>query len=266
MRLRQFCTGNCMEPSRDLDRLGKALMSGEQDPVFMDHSERMMRLGLSDGVVEAIAKEYESLRWGPTQVPIFNLLGLFMQIVPERREKYLSLARFLIESKVSVNGADLSGTTALSHSFSTKPGFDFEYAQILYDAGGDVNNRNRFGATVAHEIVAVYDHQDKQVVSKAMKSLEWFLSRGGNMDIADGDGYSARNMCKLVASGISAFTRVIEEEEKLRQDKKDPCALCGRDDGKRLTCSRCKKAHYCSPNVRACQKLDWPRHKKVCKA
>lgn len=41
------------------------------------------------------------------------------------------------------------------------------------------------------------------------------------------------------------------------------CTSCGRDTrgGKLLRCSGCKKAEYCD---RACQKADWPVHKKIC--
>jgi hypothetical protein len=82
------------------------------------------------------------------------------------------------------------GTTALSHCFSTKPTFDFEYAQILFDAGGNINNRNRYGVIVAHEIMLVYDpsYQIIRVVKKATISLKWFLTYRGSIDIADGDG------------------------------------------------------------------------------
>ena len=40
-----------------------------------------------------------------------------------------------------------------------------------------------------------------------------------------------------------------------------PCDMCGMTV-KLLACSRCKFAHYCSPD---CQKAAWPTHKKVCK-
>ena len=63
------------------------------------------------------------------------------------------IAEFYTKASVPVNGKDMSGTTALSpcFKFSTKPTFDFEYAQILFDAGGDINDRNRYGSIVAHE-------------------------------------------------------------------------------------------------------------------
>ncbi|KAF9542163.1 hypothetical protein CPC08DRAFT_589264, partial [Agrocybe pediades] len=225
-RWRLFCTSNCMEPQRDLDSFGLALMSGEKDAVSMDYTSRMMKRGLNDETVEAIAKEYEALRWGPTEVPIFNLLLLFTQIIPAKRTKYLELARLFIESKVSVNGTDLSGTTALCHSFSTKPCLDLQFAQMMYDAGGDVNKRNRYGATVAHEIVMVCDTSDANVVRKSTKALEWFLSHGGNVDIADSDGVSPRKIIFETLRGrVPTLKRAVEEEDSRRKAKQLCCSL-----------------------------------------
>ena len=39
------------------------------------------------------------------------------------------------------------------------------------------------------------------------------------------------------------------------------CNVCGKADNVKA-CSRCKVASYCSLN---CQKLDWPKHRKMCK-
>ena len=259
-----------MEPGRDLDQLGRLLCIGNVDAVKLDYEIRFRGKRMSmgdDEAIRAVAQEYAAMRWGPTEVPIYNLLGLFLQILPDQRATYLDLARFFIEKKVPVDGKDLSGTTALSHTFSTKPAFDLEYAKILYDAGGDVNHRNRYGGIVAHEIVQIYLPNDKEIVRKATQALEWFLSHGGNLDIADGDGMTPRFMCERLATRIPALKRLADKEDEKRRQKGDlRCALCGRVEGELLKCSRCKKANYCNPAVRACQKLDWPHHKKTCKA
>ncbi|KAG6901960.1 hypothetical protein C0995_006189 [Termitomyces sp. Mi166 len=153
-RLRTYFSSICMEPRRDLDDFGQNIASGHLILIQMNFRLRVGDQLKKSGFPEseeannvawaAASKELYDLRWGPTKTPIYNLLGLFMQIIPSKRSVYLEIARYLIDTaKVPVDGVDLSGTTALSHCFSTKPGFDLEYAQILYEAGGDVNNRNR---------------------------------------------------------------------------------------------------------------------------
>ncbi len=39
------------------------------------------------------------------------------------------------------------------------------------------------------------------------------------------------------------------------------CDTCGKDEGKRLACGRCRIAQYCSPD---CQKKAWPSHRHIC--
>lgn len=275
-RLRTYCTTECMEPSRDLDAYGQILAAGNLSMVQIDFLTRATKYlepnDASDDTTRtpaahtAAAKELFDLRWGPTKVPIYNLLGLFSIIKPSQRKSYLEIARFLINvAKVPVNGADLSGTTALSHSFSTKPGLDFEYAQMLYDAGGDVNNRNRYGGTVGQEIVQVYMRYDAEIVKTAQNAFQWFLDHGGNVDVADTDGCTVRSI--IDTTKIKGLHQALEKESRRRAARGNSCCtLCGREDIKLLTCGRCKKATYCQPPGRKCQNIDWPRHKKECKA
>lgn len=56
--------------------------------------------------------------------------------------------------------------------------------------------------------------------------------------------------------GVSAT-----EAAKMTQELM-PCRICGTAE-KAFKCSRCKVAFYCGPEH---QKLDWPVHKKACKA
>jgi hypothetical protein len=85
-------------------------------------------------------------------VPIYRD-SLLCQVFPRQRVQLLSVTRWLSTvAKVPVDGTDVSGTTALAHSISTHPAFDPEFAQFLYDAGEDLNMRNRYGATPAHDM------------------------------------------------------------------------------------------------------------------
>jgi hypothetical protein len=165
-RLRTFFTSNCMEPGRDLDKYGVFLATGDLAEVKADFANRVARYtalasessapaGTSTGTPAvplspeaAAVQELYTLTWGPTLVRVYGLLGLLRIIYPARATRHLAVARFLIdEAHVPVDGGDLSGTHALSHAISTKPALDFEYAQLLYDAGGEINNRNRYGGT-----------------------------------------------------------------------------------------------------------------------
>lgn len=270
-----------MEPERDLDSYGKLLMSGDVARVKSDYQKRLDTCSklLQNGTssLEAlplpqqrVANDIYAMRWGPTEVPVYNLLNLFTIIIPHKRRDYLNIARFLIDvAKVPVDAPDLSGTRALSHSFSTKPSFDLEYAQILYDAGGDVNSRDRYGGTVAFPLAQIYEMHNYQVIERSRQGLVWFLNHGGNIDIEDGDGMTMRKMCKKLSRfpATKPIMDAIAAEDRRREHICEQfCALCARtaDESTLAKCSRCKKVSYCS-RLRQCQRLDWPRHKKICK-
>ncbi|KAF8224433.1 hypothetical protein L208DRAFT_1425802 [Tricholoma matsutake] len=134
-------TSECMIPSHILDNYGKLLTHGD---------------------LAAAAQQIYSLSWGPTQTLIYNLLALFTMLHPPLWTAYINIAK-----------QDLSGTTALSHCFSMKCGLDFEYVQLLYDGGADMNQRNCYWSTVAQEIVQVYAPNDKTIAANTMKASEW---------------------------------------------------------------------------------------------
>ena len=214
------------------------------------------------------AQDIYHLKWGPTKVPIYNLLGISFHTFRHQQLQHLAIARWLSTvAKVPVDGTDMSGTTALAHSISTHPAFDPEFAQILYDAGADINVRNRYGATPAHEMSLVLS-LDEQDVRKTEEALRWFVTRGGNVDVKDGDGITARTLAEMTAKRFRSknIFLLLENEDKRRKGRKEMCCtLCGREDVKLLQCSRCRQARYCEPSARQCQKVDWPRHKLGCK-
>ncbi|RPD54786.1 hypothetical protein L227DRAFT_337488 [Lentinus tigrinus ALCF2SS1-6] len=262
-----------MEPSRDLDVFGRAVMIGDLDALKDMYEESLVKYGKTSETARAsAAQEIYRMRWGPTRVTIYNLILLCTLILPQKRIQHLRVARWLIdEVNVPVDGIDLSGSTALHHSISTKPAFDPEYAQMLYDAGGVVTQRNRYGGTPAHEITMIWDMRNKEVVRKAAAALKWFLEHGGNLDIKDSDGQTARksvDATRRAARGLQLeHWNVVDDEDGRRKRLGDRiCTFCGRaphGDVQLLVCSRCKAASYCSPGP--CQKSDWPHHKKICK-
>jgi hypothetical protein len=262
-----------MEPYRDLrDPLGRALFAGDLDAVKREIAHRTDALltetsTLSHDEAQAeAARRVGVLQWGPTKVPIYNVLLLSTIIQPHNRASYLAIARWLSAPRpegagVPVSGKDLSGTPTLAHSISTKPSFDPEYAQILYDAGGELNIRNRYGAMAAHEIMMVWDPSPAKV-KQACDALKWFLEHGGNMYVEDGDGQSPAKMCENVitarpSTAPQKLAKVWKDERERRQRERGSCCeFCGRKDQKLMTCSRCKKAKYCASGGRTSHNLD----------
>ncbi|TFY61981.1 hypothetical protein EVJ58_g4161 [Rhodofomes roseus] len=256
-----------------------AVFSGNRIDVKTDFEYRLARFRASarseEEARKAAAHEIYELSWGPTRVPVYDLIFLAILVTPEQRQGLLDVARYLIaEAKVPVDGADLSGAQAIYHCVSTKPVFDPELAQILYDAGGDVNARNRYGGTSAHEIVLVYDLHNRETMQRSADALKWFLDHGGNLDIKDNDGATARSCIVSMREKMRTARRslrlpmwdVLDREDQRRARLAESiCSLCGRDDAKLLKCSQCMKARYCTP-PRTCQKSDWPKHKTPCKA
>ncbi|KAI0328283.1 hypothetical protein GY45DRAFT_1372516 [Cubamyces sp. BRFM 1775] len=276
-RLRTYFTSNCMEPGRDLDPFGRKVLMGEIEELQSLYEARLALAPLLDedeaAARASASKDIYVKIWGPTRVPVYNLILLSALINPSTRARHLAIARWLVdEVKVPVDAPDLSGSTALHHAISTKPSFEPEYAQILYDGGADVNHRNRYGATPAHELLMIWNPRDKDAVRKAGDALKWYLDHGGNLDIKDANGITARSMVdqtrKLAKSGLRLPTWKIVDDEDARRKRLagQICAFCGRPPRGNvalLACSACKSARYCSPGN--CQRGDWPHHKTTCK-
>ncbi|CCL99798.1 uncharacterized protein FIBRA_01822 [Fibroporia radiculosa] len=154
-RLRSYFTSNRMEPSRDLDDLDRVIFKGNLD--------------LVKDTFTALAPSHIP-RLPPRKRRAQQLQKAYIKCdgVP----RHFGIARWLIaEAKVPVDGTDLSGSQAIYHAISTKPAFDPEYAQILYDAGADACHRNRYGGTAAHEIALTWEFKNKEVLQRAGNAL-----------------------------------------------------------------------------------------------
>lgn len=114
------------------------------------------------------------------------------------RALYVSIIRWLAQDAcVPVDTTDLSGSTALMWSISTKPYLDTDIADILLAVGGDINHRNRYGCVAAADIVMARDFTPAGK-KKTCDALKYFLAKGGDIDIADGDGITPRRMAVSV--------------------------------------------------------------------
>lgn len=123
----------------------------------------------------------------------------------------------------STTGTDMAGSTALAYSINTKPCFNPEFAQIMLDAGGDINRRDRFGAIIAHDITTVHLYRNNTAAyEKAGRALQWFLEHGGNLDVEDGEGTTARRIIAALEPTDRTLTEVADRAEKLRSEGGDP--------------------------------------------
>lgn len=125
-------------------------------------------------------------------VPSFSVVGMAMS-----RRKYITCKRRYIAKGLGADfstGTDMSGSTALMHSISTKPYFDHEFAQLMLDAGGDINRQDRFGGVTAHDIATIQLLYDHAAHEKAGRALQWYLEHGGKLDVKDGDDTSVREI------------------------------------------------------------------------
>ena len=281
-----------MNPNTDLDVFGKLVFGGDTEILKMDIGMRLEKYCESllssentrfltceallatlpkNEQLEQVTREILKLRYGPNRTPIMNCIGQARLALPERCSAHLEIAQYILEtfapvaSKVNiVDTPDLTGTTALAHAISTKPSFDPDFAQLLWENGANINKRNRFGATPAHEICMVWTPNDRAVLSQAQNAFRWFLAHGGDANIADSDGMKPANMVTNFKRGMD--TILLEHQSKRQQreeDRKGVCLACGDENKKVMQCSKCRIARYCPP-PRKCQLADWPCHKRSC--
>ncbi|KAH6706594.1 hypothetical protein BKA61DRAFT_141083 [Leptodontidium sp. MPI-SDFR-AT-0119] len=151
-RLRSFCSSESFSAS-DLDQYAHLLQKGTLEAVRADFQVRAEADGL-----EQARNSLAAMAYGPTKITLYNYTLQLIFLDPRNRARYLNYFRFLaLEAKVPVDSRDLSGTTTFMHSISTKPYLETEVADILLEAGAEINHRNRYGCVATHDIVMIMD-------------------------------------------------------------------------------------------------------------
>lgn len=245
-------------------------MHGTVDDLRKDFSTRVSRLGSRAAAVDEIA----ALRYGPADFPVTMLLLLVMTTNPQYRADYLRKARFFLsEISLPADLPDLAGATPLFHCLEVAPVFNPEYAELLYQAGGDVNHRDRFGGSAAHQAAQIASDQQAAL---SIPALVWFVERGGNLDLRDMAGATGSNPRRLLQTchrmlGTSQAFKIkalLVQHDQLREEGLGKsCAFCldisqlGRQSREKKHCGKCRAVVYCS---KTCQVDDWPHHKTVC--
>ncbi|TVY84841.1 hypothetical protein LSUE1_G000589 [Lachnellula suecica] len=186
-RLRTSCTSNSWTGA-DLDQYSR-LLRGSTEIMRLDFNEKVKAEGIDN-----VRKSLADINYGPTKVPLFNFLLQLTILDPANRHQYLETARYLaLEAKVPVDSMDLSGNTAFMYSISTKPYWDHEFADIMVNAGASINHRNRYGCVAGHDIIMARD-LSPEGKKKTLEALKYFIEKGGDINIADGDGFSIKRM------------------------------------------------------------------------
>ncbi|KAF2825920.1 hypothetical protein CC86DRAFT_382891 [Ophiobolus disseminans] len=258
MELRGFASQSPMVPSRDLtDELGRSLMSTLQgrSNALKEYVENF------DGDRAALVQELYKKRWGPTRIPLYNVILTFLHLMADNKDFILETTRYLAqELSVPVDGTDVTGGSALYWAISTKPFAQAEFAQMLFDAGGSVNQKNRFSATTASEIAQVDFTTDTK---KNVQMMEWYVEHGGDVEGKDSDGMNVKMLVEMMRKRVPGMEQVVKKGKGPR--KEGECANCGRKPSEKVfsACARCRGVRYCSQE---CQKVDWKSHKKSCKA
>ncbi|KAI0788284.1 hypothetical protein C8Q74DRAFT_1367032 [Fomes fomentarius] len=257
-RLRlHFSSARMIPPPWFDDSFGNAVYTGDLTTLKKLHADKLTghlkASGNEEAARAATVKDIYEMRWNMTGMPIFDVILLSITFNSRLRPSLLQTACWLIDDiGIPVDGRDLSGSTALHYAISSKRKFDAEYAQILYEAGGSVTDRNRCGSTPAHDLI---------------------LEHGGNLDVKDTDGVTPREAVDVTRQHAARdFTmemwRVVDDEDRRRERLAgEICAFCGcppRDGVGLIECAKCQSVRYCSAPL-DCQKTDWPHHEPLCK-
>ena len=229
--LRSYCSSEYLDVKHGLDDTVGKLLKNDDLAGLKAHLNSHFNARL----------ELWNQKWGPTKIPIYNVLLTLVYMQPERRQSRMEMVRYLAdEAKVPVDGTDLAGSSALMYAISTKPYLDFEFADIMIGHEADINRRNRYGCTAAHDIVMLQSPEHEE---RSVSALRWFIAHRGNPDIKDGDGMSPRYMAtrltRLAPELARCLTRTNTPTGNISKKvgRNDPC-LCNSGKKFKVCCGK----------------------------
>ena len=168
----------------------------------------------------------------------------------------------LIALGADVSSRDVAGFTPLHHCVQRHGNeVTLKMAEILIQAGAEVDAKCRFGATPLLEC------------TRAIKEdfMELLLEHGANPYIPDTDGCSAHSLTSNFPKiqkifGRNNKKRLKQKREKLKQEAGGSlrkCSVCFVKGAEVTKCADCNFVYYCG---RQCQRQAWPSHRGECRA
>ena len=177
---------------------------------------------------------------------------------PDMKKDHLKIFIKLLSLKCDINVRDVAGYTPLHYCCN---GYGNEVtkkmAELLLNAGADINARNRFGNTPLQEVSLVLQYD----------FITFLLDKGADPYIKDNDGCSPAGSAHFNPKLMDLFRSKYSKDVKTSrventEASKEKCGNCEEKKKDRKKCTGCFHIWYCN---RECQLQHWDKHKSDCK-
>ena len=176
----------------------------------------------------------------------------------DMRNDHLKIFIKLLSLNVNIHARDVAGYTPLHHCCNGY-GNDvtMKMAELLLNAGADVNVKNRFGNTPLQEVSHVLQYN----------FISFLLDKGADPYITDNDGCSPVGNARLNSKLMDLFRNHYSKDVKSSrvqnmENSAEKCGNCQERKKDRKKCTGCFHIWYCN---RDCQLQHWDKHKQDCK-